>query len=182
MDFLQEWAENFLNGELALRESAQFIEAAPDEQEGMLYDYQVGCDLTFEEKCKEICAQKRIQEEEKQRQNEYVTALICCKKLIRKESIEDDNKGYLATKISKLIGFFNLIFGNINEEEKAILEEKIIECYKQKNITFDDKKVDLIDKEDQLPFYAQIKRCIKYPNYIEIRKSCPLTDKEFVLF
>ena len=46
----------------------------------------------------------------------------------------------------------------------------------------DDKKVDLIDKEDQLPFYAQIKRCIKYPNYIEIRKSCPLTDKEFVLF
>lgn len=57
---------------------------------------------------------------------------------IRKESIEDDNKGYLATKISKLIGFFNLIFGEINEEEKGILEEKIIECYKQKNITFDD--------------------------------------------
>lgn len=46
----------------------------------------------------------------------------------------------------------------------------------------DDMKVDLIDKENQLPFHAQIKRCIKYPNYIEIRKSCPLTDKEFVLF
>ena len=57
---------------------------------------------------------------------------------IRKESVEDDNKGYLATKIAKLIGFFNLIFGEINEEEKGILEEKIIECYKQKNITFDD--------------------------------------------
>ena len=57
---------------------------------------------------------------------------------IRKESIEDDNKGYLATKITKLIGFFNLIFGELNEEEKSILEEKIIECYKQKNITFDD--------------------------------------------
>ena len=57
---------------------------------------------------------------------------------IRKESIEDDNKGYLATKIAKLIGFFNLIFGEINEEEKGILEEKIIECYKQKDITFDD--------------------------------------------
>ncbi len=56
---------------------------------------------------------------------------------IRKESIEDE-KGYLATKISRLIGFFNLIFGNLNEEEKAILEEKIIECYKEKNITFDD--------------------------------------------
>jgi len=57
---------------------------------------------------------------------------------IRKESVEDDNKGYLATKIAKLIGFFNLIFGEINEEDKGILEEKIIECYKQKNITFDD--------------------------------------------
>jgi len=60
---------------------------------------------------------------------------------IRKESIEDDNKGYLATKIAKLIGFFNLIFGEINEEEKGILEEKIIECYKQKNITFDDNSI-----------------------------------------
>ena len=57
---------------------------------------------------------------------------------IRKESIEEDNKGYLATKINKLIGFFNLIFGELNEEEKSILEEKIIECYKIKNITFDD--------------------------------------------
>ena len=58
---------------------------------------------------------------------------------IREESIEDDEQGYLANKISKLIGFFNLIFGKINEEEKAILEEKIIELYKLKGITFDDK-------------------------------------------
>lgn len=57
---------------------------------------------------------------------------------IRKESIEDGEEGYLATKIGKLIGFFNLIFGDLNEEEKAILEEKIIECYKLKNITFND--------------------------------------------
>ena len=56
---------------------------------------------------------------------------------IRKESIEE-NSGYLATKIGRLIGFFNLIFGNINEEEKAILEEKLILIYKEKNITFDD--------------------------------------------
>ena len=56
---------------------------------------------------------------------------------IRQESIEDE-RGYLATKISRLIGFFNLIFGVMNEEEKAILEEKIIECYMEKGITFDD--------------------------------------------
>ena len=57
---------------------------------------------------------------------------------IRKESLEDEEGGYLATKIPKLIGFFNLIFGNINEEEKAILEEKIIEVYREKQITFED--------------------------------------------
>ena len=57
---------------------------------------------------------------------------------IRKESIEEENKGYLSTKITKLIGFFNLIFGELNEEEKSHLEEKIIKCYGQKNITFDD--------------------------------------------
>ena len=60
---------------------------------------------------------------------------------IREESIEDEEQGYLANKISKLIGFFNLIFGKINEEEKAILEEKLIELYNSKNITFDDKSL-----------------------------------------
>ena len=64
--------------------------------------------------------------------NTYINVLD-----IRQESIEDE-QGYLATKISKLIGFFNLIFGNLDEEEKAILEEKIIEIYKGKGITFDD--------------------------------------------
>ena len=47
---------------------------------------------------------------------------------IMEESIEE-GKGYLANKLGKLIGFFNLIFGNLNEEEKAILEEKIIILY-----------------------------------------------------
>ena len=57
---------------------------------------------------------------------------------IRQESIEDDENGYLANKIGKLIGFFDLIFGNLDEEEKAILEEKIIELYHLKGITFED--------------------------------------------
>ena len=57
---------------------------------------------------------------------------------IRKESLEEGENGYLATKISKLIGFFNLIFGELNEEEKALLEEKLIETYKLKGIDFND--------------------------------------------
>ncbi len=65
---------------------------------------------------------------------------------IRKESIEEGEKGYLATKISKLIGFFNLIFGQMDEEEKAILEEKLIETYKIKGITFNDDTLYKINK------------------------------------
>ena len=60
---------------------------------------------------------------------------------IREESLEDDNGGYLATKINKLIGFFKLIFGELNQEEISLLEEKIIKCYELKNITFDDKSL-----------------------------------------
>lgn len=44
-------------------------------------------------------------------------------------------------KFGKLIGFFNLIFGEMNEEEKAIIEEKLIEVYKLKGITFDDESL-----------------------------------------
>ena len=68
--------------------------------------------------------------------NTYVNVLE-----IREESIEDGENGYLAIKISKLIGFFNLIFGEMNEEEKALLEEKLIQVYKLKGINFDDKSL-----------------------------------------
>ena len=57
---------------------------------------------------------------------------------IMEESLED-GKGYLTNKLVKLIGFFNLIFGSLTEEEKAVLEEKLIELYKNKGITFNDK-------------------------------------------
>ena len=60
---------------------------------------------------------------------------------IREESLEDDQKGFLATKIEKLIGFFKLVFQNMSEEEKAILEEAIIKTYNEKGINFNDKSL-----------------------------------------
>ncbi len=67
---------------------------------------------------------------------------------IREESLEDGEKGYLATKIAKLIGFFNLIFGELDEEEKAILEDKIIKLYNSKNINFDDESLFIENKNN----------------------------------
>lgn len=46
----------------------------------------------------------------------------------------------------------------------------------------DNAKVDLVDTENKLPINCQIKATIKYPNYLEIKKACPLKDKPFVLF
>ena len=66
---------------------------------------------------------------------------------IRKESLEDGENGYLAIKIAKLIGFFNLIFGELNEEEKALLEEKLIETYNSKGINFSDESLYVKDNE-----------------------------------
>ena len=67
---------------------------------------------------------------------------------IREESLEEGEKGYLITKISKLMGFFNLIFGELDEEEKAILEEKIIELYNLKNINFEDESLFIENKNN----------------------------------
>lgn len=59
---------------------------------------------------------------------------------IREESIEDGH-GYLSSKLLKLRGFFSLIFGEMDEEKTAILEEKLIEIYSKKGITFDDESL-----------------------------------------
>ena len=60
---------------------------------------------------------------------------------IREDSLEENEEGYLATKLNKLIGFFKLIFKEITEEERTELENKIIKIYKNKNIDFNDKSL-----------------------------------------
>lgn len=60
---------------------------------------------------------------------------------IREESLEENQEGYLVTKIGKLMGFFKLIFENIKEKEKSELEKNLIEIYKEKGITFEDKSL-----------------------------------------
>lgn len=60
---------------------------------------------------------------------------------IRKNGIEEEGHGYLQTKLSKLKGFFKLALGSINEEEWSNFEEKLIQTYNDKGITFDDESL-----------------------------------------
>ena len=94
---------------------------------------------------------------------------------IRKESIEDGENGYLATKIGKLIGFFNLIFGELNEEEKALIEEKLIETYNEKNINFDDKS--LYKKENKKIIFKNKKDMPILGDLYNILKKDKKTEK-----
>ncbi len=64
---------------------------------------------------------------------------------IRESSFEEENdsgdsinKGLLASKINKLHTFFSLIFLDMTPTEKAYLDEKLVECYAGREITFDD--------------------------------------------
>ena len=82
---------------------------------------------------------------------------------IREESLEDNQSGYLATKIGKLIGFFNLVFGNINEEEKSIIEEKLIEMYKRKGINFDDETLYKENDRDKINIKRKFKETQDMP-------------------
>ena len=65
---------------------------------------------------------------------------------IREDSLEENEEGYLATKLNKLIGFFKLIFKDITDEERTELENKIIKIYKNKNINFNDNSLCINNK------------------------------------
>ena len=81
---------------------------------------------------------------------------------IREESIED-GQGYLSSKLLKLRGFFSLIFGEMDEEKIAILEEKLIEVYKQKGITFDDESLYQNYGDDKIAIIPEFKSAQNMP-------------------
>lgn len=59
---------------------------------------------------------------------------------IRENSV-DDKSGYLQSKINKLNTFFSLCFPTLNQNERNSLEEKILQCYMDKGINFDDESL-----------------------------------------
>lgn len=67
---------------------------------------------------------------------------------IREDSIEEE-RGYLSSKLSKLRAFFGLVFGDMDEEKYALLEEKLIEMYKKKGITFDDNSMYIYENNNR---------------------------------
>ena len=67
-----------------------------------------------------------------------------------RETCESEEQGYLRNKIDKLNIFFNLLINDLSIDEKTLLEEKIVECYKNKGITFDDDTLFIENEEGNL--------------------------------
>lgn len=53
-------------------------------------------------------------------------------------SDDEESKGYLLNKLKELKIFFSIILKNVSYDDMILLEDKIIECYKEKGITFND--------------------------------------------
>ena len=57
------------------------------------------------------------------------------------KGIDNSNESLLASKIPKLMIFFRLLYKEISDEEVQYLEDKIILCYEEKGITFDNESI-----------------------------------------
>lgn len=55
---------------------------------------------------------------------------------IREVNLEA-GENFLQNKLQKLMTFFSMIFPNLTDEEKSVLEDKIIQVYQEKGISFD---------------------------------------------
>ena len=67
-----------------------------------------------------------------------------------RETILEEGESFLRNKLAKLNVFFSLIFSDMTEEEKALLEEKIIQCYNQKGINEDNESLYEEDSESKI--------------------------------
>lgn len=67
-----------------------------------------------------------------------------------RETTLEEGESFLRNKVSKLNIFFSLIFENMTEEEKSLLEEKIIKCYEEKGITEDNDSLYKVSNQSKL--------------------------------
>lgn len=67
-----------------------------------------------------------------------------------RETALEEGENFLQNKVQKLMTFFSILFPDLSEEEKSILEDKIIECYQEKEITFDNNSLYLGEQKGKL--------------------------------
>lgn len=85
-----------------------------------------------------------------------------------REFSDDGDGGYLQNKLNKLNTFFSMLFLDITQEEKSLLEEKIIETYAKKGITFEDESLFYYEKTTRLISAKRFKKETDMPTLEEL--------------
>ena len=85
-----------------------------------------------------------------------------------RETVLEEGESFLRNKISKLNIFFSLIFENLTDEEKSLLEEKIIECYLNKGITEKNETLYEIDSKSKILRKKKFKSSEKMPILLDL--------------
>lgn len=88
---------------------------------------------------------------------------------IREDSIEEET-GYLQAKINKLNTFFSLVIADITSEEKSLLEQKVIECYEKKGITFSNESLYVTIDDNKLITDRRFKKSEEMPRLEDLYK------------
>ncbi len=85
-----------------------------------------------------------------------------------RNTLLEEGESYLINKISKLNIFFSMIFENMNEEDKANLEDIIIQLYKEKGITEDNNSLFEQDEKSKILRKTKFKSSILMPKMDEL--------------
>lgn len=89
-----------------------------------------------------------------------------------------ENINYLQEKIQNLLIFFSIIYPDMSVNEKGYLEEKIIECYREKGITFDNSSLYCNKRVDKLFIKPKFKDYAQMP-IMEDLYNCILKDNRY---
>jgi type IV secretory pathway VirB4 component len=93
-----------------------------------------------------------------------------------RESFEIE-ESYLQNKLNNLNAFFCMIFQDISPIEIAILEEKLIECYKERGITFDNNSLYQENKSGKIIIKPKFKESNNMPRLEDLYRLLKFDKK-----
>lgn len=94
-----------------------------------------------------------------------------------RENSTDIGCGYLQTKINKLNAFFALVFPELSQRERNLLEEKIIESYKNKGINFEDESLYYLEQSNRFITEKRFKKSTDMPILEDVYNLLKIDDE-----
>ena len=136
--------------------------------------------IDFEEELKKFHPSLEVEDAEEAIYNQDLTDMadVLVKMVKEAKKEEESPKKKRSKSYSRTKG--HSYETKIAKELRELGYEGIVTSRSESKST-DDKKVDLIDTQNQFPYYVQLKCTQNTPAYHQISAECPLKDKPFIL-